>query len=161
MSAFLRAAFRRSDNLSSFLSENFLKIVSLVLTILVILGSIVQFQTFSIQVHGKQLDRQYLMFGQYIAGASFITDDSAGYRKGVLSSEKLNKLNADLFDKSFDFQMKKYYVEIGSYDGTARWAFGDNSILRENYKAREYPAAINMSDTIVPGNITLYVPRVE
>ncbi len=161
MYAFLPTALRSGDCLSSFLTENFLKIVSLVLTIFAILGSIVQFQTFSIQVHGKQLDRQYLMFGQYMAGASFITDDYAGYRKGVLSAEKLDKLNAERFDRSFDFQMKKYYMEIGSFDGAKRWVFGDNSMMRENYRTWEYPVAINMSDTIVPGNITLYVPRFD
>ncbi len=101
------------------------------------------------------------MFGQYIAGAPFITDDSSGYRKGVLSAEKLDKLDIESFDKSFDFQMKKYYAEINSADGSKQWIFGDNSMLRENYRTWEYPVAINVSDTIVPGNITLYVPRVE
>ena len=150
--------------MSTFMSENFLKIVALVLTIIAILGSIVQFMSFKVEMHGKQLDRQYLMFGQYIAGAPFLTDDIPEYRKGVLSATKLDSFDSVSFAEQFNFpHIEKYFVNICAPSPTCdnEWLFGDDSIKTEKYKLWEYPVAINMVDTIVPGKMLVYVPKVE
>ena len=147
--------------MSTFMSENFLKIVSLVLTVLAILGSIVQFQSFKIELHGKQLDRQYIMFGQYLVGAPFITDDSTGYTKGLLSEMKLDSFDRNSFDDQFNFpQIEKYYVEI-IVSGAIRWIFGDDGLKSEKHMLWEYPVAINMDNTVMPAKMMVYVPKVE
>jgi len=145
----------------TFMSENFLKIVSLVVVIIAILGSIVQFQSFKVEVHGKQLDRQYIMFGQYLAGAPFLTVDQPEYRKGVLSSDKLNALDSSSFADQFNFpHIEKYFVDIVTSTGT-QWTFGDNSIKSEKHMLWEYPVAVSMVDTIIPAKMSVYVPKVE
>ncbi|MFH0890212.1 MAG: hypothetical protein V1836_03685 [Candidatus Aenigmatarchaeota archaeon] len=144
--------------MSSFLSENFLKIVSLALTIFAILGSIVQFQSFAIQLHGKQTDRLYIMFGQYLAGAPFITASDPEYRKGVLDEVKLNALTNDSFKTKFSFaQIDKYLVEITT--DSSGWIFGDDSLLGANYRLWTYPVAVKTTDAVVPGKMLVYVPK--
>ncbi|MBI4176842.1 MAG: hypothetical protein HY516_00585 [Candidatus Aenigmarchaeota archaeon] len=147
--------------MSSFISENFLKIASLVLTIVALLGSIVQFQDFSLQAHGNQIDRLNLMFGQYLAGAPFLTQSEPDYRKGVLDADKLDKLDATTFGQQFDFQIKKYYLQINLTDNSRTWEFGDVSIRKENYKLWEYPVAVNVSDAVLAGKMSVYVPRYD
>src|SRR3990167_8235740 len=136
--------------MSTFMAENLLKIIGLVVSILGILATLVQFQSFSLEIHGKQVDREYLIFSQYMAGAPFLTYDKPDYRKGVLDSDKLNALDNDSFDKSFTFaDLTKYLVIISTE--SKNWVFGDDSILKEKYKMWTHPIAVKMADTIIPG----------
>ncbi|MBI1972150.1 MAG: hypothetical protein HYS53_02515 [Candidatus Aenigmarchaeota archaeon] len=145
--------------MSTFIAENFIKIVALVVSILGILATLVQFQSFSLQIHGKQIDREYLIFSQYMAGAPFLTQTEPDYRKGVLDTDKLNNLNNDSFSEKFGFaDITKYLVVITT--DSQGWVFGDDSILKEKNRVWEHPVAVKMTDTIIPGTMKVYVPKV-
>ncbi len=145
--------------MSTFMSENLIKIITLIVSILGILATLVQFQSFSIQMHGKQADREYIIFSQYLAGAPFLTYDEPDYRKGVLDAVKLDALTNDSFENSFSFaDLAKYLVVIET--GTKNWVFGDDSILKEKNRLWEHPVAVKISDTVIPGTMKVYVPKV-
>lgn len=144
--------------MSTFIAENFLKIIALVVSILGILATLVQFQSFSLQIHGKQIDREYLIFSQYMAGAPFLTQTEPDYRKGVLNATKLDALDNDTFEKSFSFaDITKYLVIIVT--DSKGWVFGDDSILKEKNRVWEHPVAVKMADTIISGSMKVYVPK--
>lgn len=144
--------------MSTFMAENLLKIVALVVSILGILATLVQFQSFSLEIHGKQVDREYLIFSQYMAGAPFLTYDKPDYRKGVLDADKLNALDNGSFAQKFSFaDLTKYLIIIATDSST--WIFGDDSILKEKNRVWAHPVAVKMSDTIIPGTMKVYVPK--
>ncbi len=145
--------------MSTFIAENFLKIIALVVSILGILATWVQFESFSLEIHGKQIDREYLIFSQYMAGAPFLTQTVPDYRKGVLDADKLNALDNDTFQKNFSFaDITKYLVVIVT--DSKGWVFGDDSILKEKNRVWQHPVAVKMTGTIIPGTMKVYVPKV-
>ncbi|MBI4168049.1 MAG: hypothetical protein HY515_03770 [Candidatus Aenigmarchaeota archaeon] len=145
--------------MSTFMSENLIKIITLIVSTLGILATLVQFQSFSIQMHGKQVDREYIIFSQYMTGAPFLTYDEPDYRKGVLDAIKLDALTNDSFEKSFSFaDLSKYLVVI--ITDSKGWVFGDDSILKEKNRLWEHPVAVNTSAAVIPGTMKIYVPRI-
>lgn len=141
------------------MAENLIKIITLIISTLGILGTLVQFQSFSIQMHGKQVDREYIIFSQYMAGSPFLTYDEPDYRKGVLDSRMLNKLTNKTFGEKISFaDLTKYLVVIDITSNA--WVFGDDSILKEKNRLWEHPIAVNVTNIVVPGIMKVYVPKV-
>ncbi len=144
--------------MSSFLSENFVKIITFITFPIAILGSIVQFASFRVDIQGYGTNRQLMVLGQDIIGAEFLSYAPNGeVVKGVFSKEKLDALNGDLNGKIKFANMPKYFINIT--DSEEAWKFGDESVKDATHLKYFYPVSIRYPNKTVPAKVEMYFLR--
>ncbi len=142
--------------MSSFLSENFVKIITFITFTIAILGSIVQFASFRVDIQGYGTNRQLMVLGQDIIGAEFLSYAPNGeVVKGVFSKEKLDALNGDLSGKIKFAGMPKYFINITDSEKKS-WLFGDGTVKTQTHLKYFYPISIRYSDKTVPAKVEIY-----
>lgn len=147
--------------MSSFLSENFVKIITFITFTIAILGSIVQFASFRVDIQGYGVNRQLMVIGQDIIGAKFLSEESGGeVVKGVFSKEKLDALGGDLGDKIKFADMPEYFIIITDSENNS-WLFGDAAVKDKPHLKYFYPIAIKYPDKTLPATIEIYFLKGE
>lgn len=144
--------------MSSFLAENFVKIITFITFTIAILGSIVQFASFRVDIQGYGANRQLMMIGQDIIGAKFLSYSPDGENgeimKGVFSKEKLDALSGDLGDKIAFADMPEYFINIR--DSENSWKFGDAGVKDKPHLKYFHPIAIKYPGKTLPAIVEIY-----
>ncbi len=145
--------------MSSFLAENFVKIITFITFTIAILGSIVQFASFRVDIQGYGANRQLMMIGQDIIGAKFLSEESGGETiKGVFSKQKLDGLGGDLGDKIKFADMPTYFINITVATGSEKksWLFGDAAVKDKPHLKYFHPVAVKYPDKTLPAIVEIY-----
>ena len=168
----------------TFLAENLIKIITLVVSIIVILGTVIQFISFKICVEQNQREREFLNFNGFLLGANFFTEQKSligitENRRGVFDVAKLDSLSDISGLVTYPYT---YFVKITDDDKV--WKYGDESLKSEierleltkelarrlpmsglvnieNIMVKYYhfdnPVAIKYSDRTVAGKMSVYI----